>query len=47
MGRFQGIEGDELEEELSRIDTEEEERTKARMAELLAAGAGDDAEDEE
>ena len=47
VGRFQGIEGDELEEELSRIDTEEEERTKARMAELLAAGAGDDAEDEE
>jgi hypothetical protein len=37
VGRFQGIEGDELEEELSRIQDEEEEAMKSRVQETLAA----------
>ena len=37
VGRFKGIEGDELEEELSRIQDEEEEAMKSRVQETLAA----------
>lgn len=36
VARFQGISGDELDEELGKIDTEEEERMKSRVAELVA-----------
>ena len=37
VGSFQGIEGDELEEELTRIKGEEEEAMKTRVQETLAA----------